>query len=214
MTTLELPAELGAVSREFRTRELSTLAGDGAPVSWPAALFYQPAEGCFLITKSIGFPQKAFNIRRNARVSLLFSDPKASSLTNRPAVLLQGDAKTPDEIITWSPGLEALERRVFPRQPAALAAQLVVRDIRFEIHTVGLAVEEATRAQLQCIAQATGGTYRDSDSPEELDLPLEEAGDAAAEVAGSDVDGWAPPPWWRSALTAGTSTWQPFATAP
>jgi hypothetical protein len=167
MTALELPGELGAVICEFRTCELSTLARDGGPVTWPTTPLLQPEEGRFLITKSIGFPQKAFNIRHNVRVSLLFSHPTASGLTNPPAVLVQGDAEAPDEVITRSRELEALERRVFPRQPAALAAQLVVRDIRFEIHTIGLAVDEATRAQYQCIAGVAGGTYRDADSAQE-----------------------------------------------
>jgi hypothetical protein len=38
-----------------------------------------------LITTSIAFPQKAFNIRRDARVALLFSDPTGSGLNRAPA---------------------------------------------------------------------------------------------------------------------------------
>ena len=72
--------------------------------------------------------------------------------------------------------------------PCALAAELAAGDIELVIHTIGLAVDEATRAQLQCIADVTGGSYRDADSAEELDLALVEAADAAAEVTGGDVD--------------------------
>jgi hypothetical protein len=119
MTPLNLPAELEAVFREFRTCELSTLAKDGTPVTWPTNPIYQPEKRRFLITSSIGLSQKAFNIRRNPRVSLLFSNPAGSGLVDPPAVLIQGDAKAPDEIVTtWSGDYEAFARVIFPRQPA------------------------------------------------------------------------------------------------
>jgi hypothetical protein len=120
MTTLRVPAEVEAVFRAFRTCELSTLAKDGTPVSWPIEPFYQPAHSRFLLTTSIGLPQKVYNIRRNPRVSLLFSDPTGSGLVEPPAVLVQGDARAPDEIITAFTGeLEEVGRIAFQRQPAA-----------------------------------------------------------------------------------------------
>jgi hypothetical protein len=118
MTTSEIPPELGEVFREFRTCELSTLARDGTPVTWPTNPLYQPDEGRFLIATSIGLPQKAFNIRRNSRVSLLFSDSTGSGLVNPPAVLVQGDAEAPDEIVTLDKRSQSLARVVFSRQPA------------------------------------------------------------------------------------------------
>jgi len=108
-----------AVFREFRTCEMSTLARDGSPITWPTLPFWRPDEGRFLITTSIGLPHKAFNIRRNPRVSLLFSNPTASGLTNPPAVLVQGDAEAPDEVVTSVEGFEDEVRRVFRRQPAS-----------------------------------------------------------------------------------------------
>lgn len=116
--TLDLPPEVGAVFREFRTCEMSTLAKDGTPITWPTLPFWRPDEGRFLITTSIGLPQKAFNVRRNSRVSLLFSDPTASGLTDPPAVLVQGDAASPDEVATSVEGFENELRRVLRRQPA------------------------------------------------------------------------------------------------
>ncbi len=113
-----IPDELVAVFREFRTCELTTLTGDAAPVTWPLTSLYLPEEKRFFLATSIGLPQKAFNIRRNPRVSLFFSDPTASGLENPPAVLVQGDAEAPDGVATWSPELEALARSVFRRQPA------------------------------------------------------------------------------------------------
>lgn len=116
---IELPSEVEAVFREFRTCEMSTLARDGTPITWPTLPFWYPDEGRFLITTSIGLPHKAFNVRRNPRVSLLFSDPTASDLTDPPAVLVQGDAEAPDEVATSVDGFEAELRRVFDRQPAS-----------------------------------------------------------------------------------------------
>jgi hypothetical protein len=94
------PSEVEAVFHEFCLCELSTLTKDGTPITWPVVPFFKPEIGCFLIVTSIGLPQKAFNIRRNPKVSLLFSDSTASGLTDPPAVLVQGDAEAPDKIIT------------------------------------------------------------------------------------------------------------------
>lgn len=115
---LELPPEVEEVFREFRTCEMSTLARDGTPITWPTLPFWYPGEGRFLITTSIGLPHKAFNVRRNPRVSLLFSDPTASGLTDPPRVLVQGDAEAPDEVVTTLDGFEDELRRVLRRQPA------------------------------------------------------------------------------------------------
>ena len=114
-----LPPEVEAVFRAFRTCEMSTLARDGSPITWPTLPFWRPAEGRFLITTSIGLPHKAFNVRRNPRVSLLFSNPTASSLKDPPAVLVQGDAEAPDEVSTSVEGFEEEVREVFRRQPAS-----------------------------------------------------------------------------------------------
>lgn len=104
--------------REFCTCEFSTLARDGAPTSWPLITPWQPQEGRFLLTTSIAMSRKALNVRRDGRVSLLFSDPTASGLQNPPALLVQGDGEAPDEIHT-SPN-EAMEYwiRTFGIQPA------------------------------------------------------------------------------------------------
>ena len=68
-----VPAEVGAVVREFRTCELSTLARDGTPVTWPTVAFFEPDQRRFFITSSVGLAQKAFHVRRDGRVALLFS---------------------------------------------------------------------------------------------------------------------------------------------
>jgi hypothetical protein len=74
-----------------------------------------------LLTTSIGLPQKAYNIRRNPKVSLLFSEPTGSGITEPGAVLLQGDPSAEDRIVTDAssdPDLAALFQTVATRQPA------------------------------------------------------------------------------------------------
>jgi len=114
---LRLPPEVRAVFAEFRTCEFSTVATDGTPITWPTLPFYDEEKGRFLVTTSIGLPQKVFNVRRNPRVSLLFSDPTASGLDAPPAVLVQGEASAPDEVVTELRGYEDAMRQVFERQP-------------------------------------------------------------------------------------------------
>lgn len=117
---LAIPAEIEAVFRAFLTCEFSTLAKDGTPITWPTLPFWDTASQRFVVTTSIGFPQKAYNVRRDGRVSLLFSEPKACGLERPPAVLVQGDATAPDEIVTSFTGNEDALRQTFERQPSGM----------------------------------------------------------------------------------------------
>jgi nitroimidazol reductase NimA-like FMN-containing flavoprotein (pyridoxamine 5'-phosphate oxidase superfamily) len=119
MPLLDLPGEVVEVFDSFRTCELATVGRDGTPTAWPALPLYRPETGTFLFTTSIGMPQKAYNIRREPRVSLLFSDATASGLTDPPLVLIQGDATAPDELATEFDGLEEIARRAYERQPVS-----------------------------------------------------------------------------------------------
>ena len=74
-----VPESVGAVVHEFRSCEFSTLARDGTPVTWPTLPFFDHANGRFLITCSIGLAQKAFNVRRDGRVAMLFSNPTGAA---------------------------------------------------------------------------------------------------------------------------------------
>ena len=117
---LPIPVEVEAVFREFRTCEFSTLAADGTPITWPMLPFWRRETGQFMTTTSIGLPDKAYNIRRNPRVSLLFSDSTGSGLLDPPAVLVQADALVPDEIKTSIGGFENEAMLVYERQPAGM----------------------------------------------------------------------------------------------
>jgi hypothetical protein len=118
--SLIVPEEVEAVFRHFLTCELSTCSKDGAPVTWPIEPYYQAEKGQFLVTTPIGLAQKAFNIRRNPNVSLLFSYATGSGLSDPPAVLVQGVARVSDEIYTDFEGeLRDFVNLAFRRQPAA-----------------------------------------------------------------------------------------------
>lgn len=121
MIQTELPPEVLATFREFRTCEFTTLSKNGTPITWPLAARYQPEHGRFLLTTSIGLPQKAFNIRRDRRVSLLFSDSTASGLNQPATVLVQADAEAPDRVVADPAGLEDYWREnILGRQPAGM----------------------------------------------------------------------------------------------
>lgn len=116
-----LPSDAALILRRYRTCEFTTFMKDGTPNTWPLCARWLD-DGRFLLTTSIGFPQKAFNIRRNPRVSLSFSDPTGSGVTHPGAVLVQGRAVCDDRIVTdpsTIPELEAYFREtIFARQPA------------------------------------------------------------------------------------------------
>lgn len=100
-----LPAEVEAIFRESRVCEFSTLGKDGTLFTSPMVSRYQPERSRFPLITSIGSPFKAFNICRDERVSMLCSDATASGLNNPPAVLVQGTASAPNEIVTSVDGL-------------------------------------------------------------------------------------------------------------
>ncbi|WP_328464438.1 pyridoxamine 5'-phosphate oxidase family protein [Actinoplanes sp. NBC_00393] len=105
----------------YRTCEFATLTKSGAPVAWPTSGIVN-ADGSILLTTSLGYPQKAFNVRRDGRVALLFSDPTASGLDQPEQILVRGVATCPDEVHTEPTGdLRVLWERLMARQPSSQA---------------------------------------------------------------------------------------------
>jgi Pyridoxamine 5'-phosphate oxidase len=112
-------AALDIIDKYF-TCEFTTLSRDGSPQTWPVSPRLL-TDGRLLVTTSIGLPQKAFNVRRNPKVSLLFSEPMGSGVAEPGAVLIQGDATAEDRIVTdmlSNPELAAVTETVSARQPA------------------------------------------------------------------------------------------------
>lgn len=118
-----LPPEARAVVQEFRTCEFTTLTKDGTPSTWPVSARYLADQQRFLLTTSIGLPNKVFHIRRNPKVALLFSNPTGSGLSRPPAVLVQGDAVVGDQVVTSFTEVDGLRdywlENIVGRQPAS-----------------------------------------------------------------------------------------------
>ncbi|KMO96100.1 pyridoxamine 5'-phosphate oxidase family protein [Streptomyces roseus] len=104
----------------YRTCEFATLAKDGTPLAWPTAVTRRE-DGTLLLTTSLAFSQKALNVRRDARVALLFSDPTGSGLDPAPQLFVSGLAECPDQIMTGPRGAEEYWRTLFERQPHSRA---------------------------------------------------------------------------------------------
>lgn len=113
---ISLDSDTAALLDAYRTCEFATLGRDGTPMAWPTAAHRQ-ADGTLLITTSLAFAQKALNVRRDARVALLFSDPTGSGLTRPPQVFVSGTAQCSDSIVSSPAGLEDYWKRLFERQP-------------------------------------------------------------------------------------------------
>ncbi|WP_433384279.1 pyridoxamine 5'-phosphate oxidase family protein [Actinoplanes sp. CA-142083] len=109
--------DLAATIDAYRTCELATIGKDGTAMAWPTSGLTRP-DGTFLLTTSIAYPQKAYNIRRDSRVALLFSDPTASGLDRPEQILVQGKATCSDEVHVEPEGdLADFWARLFERQP-------------------------------------------------------------------------------------------------
>ncbi|MBB2940551.1 hypothetical protein FB565_000255 [Actinoplanes lutulentus] len=103
----------------YRTCELATLTKDGSPVAWPISGL-RLDDGTFLLTTSLGYPQKAYNIRRDGRVALLFSEPAASGLEQPDQVLVRGIATCPEQVHVDPTGdLGRLWSTLMQRQPSS-----------------------------------------------------------------------------------------------
>ncbi|ALG14891.1 hypothetical protein AOZ06_18995 [Kibdelosporangium phytohabitans] len=104
----------------YRTCELATLAKDGTPITWPTSPWLR-ADGKLVLTTSLGFPQKAYNIRRDSRVAMLFSDPTGSGLDAPEQIFVNATASCPEEISTEPGELTEYWSMLFERQPSGRA---------------------------------------------------------------------------------------------
>jgi hypothetical protein len=94
--TASLPTEVQAVFHRFVTTEFTTVDAQGQPITWPLVPYYKPGASCIDVTTGLGYPKKANDARANPLVSMLFSDPTGSGLSEPPIVLVQGSAEVDD----------------------------------------------------------------------------------------------------------------------
>jgi hypothetical protein len=85
-----------AVFDRFITTELTTIDRHGQPITWPVTPYYSPGDPCIDVSTGLGYPKKARDAQANPLVSLLFSDPTGSGLSDPPMVLVQGSADVDD----------------------------------------------------------------------------------------------------------------------
>lgn len=116
----DLPEQVRQVFERGLTCEVTTVAKSG-PVTFPLMALWKPGRGEFDLVTGIGLPRKLYNIQRDDRVSLLFSEFAGSGLHSPPAVLVQGRGRVPDEVLGVA-GLEDFWEEFFRRKPNAIDA--------------------------------------------------------------------------------------------
>ncbi|MFC7621483.1 pyridoxamine 5'-phosphate oxidase family protein [Microlunatus sp. GCM10028923] len=113
---MQIAVEQAKVLAEVRVLELIMIGKDGGPRILPMAGAWLPDEGHILITTPLAYSQKAFDLRRDGRVALLFSDFTGSGLDGSPSLLVQGTATAPDRVVTPAE-IPAYWAELFRRNP-------------------------------------------------------------------------------------------------
>jgi hypothetical protein len=116
---IELDADITRLIQAYHTGEFLTVSKSGTPIAWPVAGAINPETGRYVVSTSIGFPQKAINVRRDPRIALLFSDPTGSNLQQPQQLLLQGVATSTDIVESGFVSHSFLWRRLLSIQPPA-----------------------------------------------------------------------------------------------
>ena len=119
------------------------------------------------------------------RIVGFLQDFKPQGMTPLAASLQQAkedfvfEATHINSIVMLSDGIETCGG-----DPCKLVEDLKAQGINFTIHVIGLDVDNPTRKQLSCIAQAGGGTYHDAMTQQELGTAL---GAVEADVTKDEV---------------------------
>ena len=143
MPILSLPPEVRDVFKAFYTCEFTTVNSQGQPLTWPTEPYYNEPEGQIIVTSSISFPVKTYNARRYPKVSLLYSDPTGSKIDDAPAVLVQGDVTSVEELVEDPPWSYEMFKESIERQPNMrkfVANPLAQKLFMFEYQRIGIFV--------------------------------------------------------------------------
>jgi hypothetical protein len=151
--------------------ELATVNRDGTPATRPVCALWEAGRNRFVLATPVAFPQKAFNVRRDPRAALLFSDFSGCSLgAGAAAVLVQGTASAPDEVT----GVEALADwwrfvyRVAPHQARTAADPSARAGIEFYYWRLPIyfTPERYMTGQPRATERPSHATERPSPAPE------------------------------------------------
>lgn len=113
--------------------------------------------------------------------------PMGTALRQAAAAL---PAQGPRSIVLVSDGDDTCA----PPDPCEVAAELKQQGVDLVVHAIGFAVDEKARAQLTCMAQATGGTYSDAADGAALERVLPRVSSAALrdyQATGTPITGTA-----------------------
>src|ERR1700751_2666119 len=141
--TASLPDEVQAVFDRFITTELTTINQAGQPITWPVTPYYSLGDPCIDVTTGLGYPKKANDARANPLVSLLFSDPTGSGLSDAAMVLVQGSAGGDARQVRARVGGEAAGNLQTDAAGAAAAVSLLVLHANLHPRTPGTRVRLA-----------------------------------------------------------------------
>lgn len=99
------------------------------------------------------------NNRANIKTSINNIQAKGWTPIGESLRAVAGDFKTDGvrSVILISDGVDTCA----PPDPCDIAKELAAQGIKLKVNTLGLVVDNAARAQLQCISAATGGNYYD-----------------------------------------------------
>ena len=91
---IKTPAWVQDVFNNYLVCEFTTVK-NGRPITLPLLPFYLPDSGRLVVTSSILFSKKVENVKKNPKVSLLFSNPEGAK-AGKHVVLVQGTAIADD----------------------------------------------------------------------------------------------------------------------
>lgn len=91
---IQVPSWVRQVFDSYLVSEFTTISA-GRPVTLPLLPFYASESGKLIVTSSILFSKKIENIKKNPRVSMLFSNPEGA-IAGKHVVLVQGIAHPED----------------------------------------------------------------------------------------------------------------------
>ncbi len=97
-STLSVPENIRALFTAYRTCELTTFTKTGMLSVVPVVAIWDDEAETIVFATAVAYPQKAFNIRRNPHLSLLFSDPVGANLEHESPVLVQGIGKITEDL--------------------------------------------------------------------------------------------------------------------
>ena len=93
---MNVPKWIDDVLHNWKLCEFTSVSKD-SPVSYPVGpFFYEKEQGRIIVATAVAYGKKVENLKKNPRVSMLFSNPTGCRLDYTPVVLVQGTAKVDD----------------------------------------------------------------------------------------------------------------------